>query len=169
MTLKLGTHFLYPTLMRFEIIPIDDEWVMDGLQKKVTQSLIDDAYFYFDDFIQDWTGHNIHDWKDYEIKSWINRYENTGMETHTHSGAHASMVIYLESNPESGGEIVFYDHRPHVARGYDMKFRKTTDPTYHAPKTGDMLVFPSYLYHSVRPATHTRVSCALDLYLYNDD
>ena len=50
-----------------------------------------------------------------------------------------------------------------------MKFRKTTDPTYHAPKTGDMLVFPSYLYHSVRPASHTRVSCALDLYLYNDD
>ena len=59
MTLKLGTHFLYPTLMRFEIIPIDDEWVIDGLQKKVTQSLIDDAYFYFDDFIQDWTGNNI--------------------------------------------------------------------------------------------------------------
>ena len=79
MTLKLGTHFLYPTLMRFEIIPIDDEWVMDGLQKKVTQSLIDDAYFYFDDFIQDWTGRNIHYWKDYEIKSWINRYENVGM------------------------------------------------------------------------------------------
>ena len=77
--------------------------------------------------------------------------------------------ISTYKNPESGGEIVFYDPRPHVARGYDMKFRKTTDPTYHAPKTGDLLIFPSYLYHSVRPATHTRVSCALDLYLYNDD
>ena len=98
----------------------------------------------------------------------IINYKSSSNSRHIHSNNYLSAAYYVKA-PKNCGDIVFYDPRPHVARGYDMRFRKTTDPICHTPKTGDLLVFPSYLYHSVRPANHTRISCALDLYLYNDD
>ena len=168
-TLKSGLNLMYPTYLHFCSTDIHDPWLTSALQNEVDESLKYYMYKQFDDFLYNMMGGRIAEWSNYKIDGWINRYENTEMEYHTHSGAHISAVVYLESNPKSGGEIGFYDPRPNVSRGYDMRFRKNFNPTYHAPKTGDVLIFPSYLYHSVKAATHTRISCALDLFLYADN
>ena len=65
-------------------------------------------------------------------------------------------------------KYVFYDPRNFASRGYDLQFRPMFEPTVYHPKQGDVLVFPSFLYHGVRPTQHLRVSAAFDLYLFND-
>lgn len=71
---------------------------------------------------------------------------------HTHPNAFLSGVLYL-SAPENCGPIVFADPRPGagviVPDVYDAR-----KPTYGGvysvqPRTGDLIIFPSWLQHSV--------------------
>jgi hypothetical protein len=104
----------------------------------------------------------------YGFKSWIT---GTGqgyyIPVHNHSGAHLSAVFYLfcEEN-DSGGEISLVDPRTNANRGYDSNFKQLfTDKTYN-PKTGDVLVFPSYVYHYTHPFRgKIRLAMPVDLFL----
>jgi len=73
---------------------------------------------------------------------------------HVHPDAHISGVYYIAAPPaalaegQDAGKISFYDPRPraNMAQLYAQVTRY-----WEAPKPGDMLLFPSWLEHSVAP------------------
>lgn len=170
MTLNWGTNFLFPTLITKSNIEITDEIVEQALGfGEVTDDLYEQVMEGFEHHLEQSLGKETSDWHHYQIKSWINKYDkgHAGMEMHTHAGSHLSAIAIIESG--WGGEIVFQDPRNFASRGYDMKFRPLFDNLVYQPEQGDLLVFPSFLYHSVRPVNMLRVSAAFDMYLYSDD
>ena len=89
----------------------------------------------------------------YSIKSWV-AGPNAGymIPIHNHSGASISAVFYLLSEDiDKGGELLFQDPRTNANRGYNNDFRKLFQPKSILPTSGDMVVFPSYVYHYTNP------------------
>jgi hypothetical protein len=166
MSLNAGLNNLYPTQIQLEKIPVKQEYINSALQQEVCPELRKMVVEGWDKYIQSiLPGKKLSDWK-FESQEWINIYRSEEMEYHTHSGSQLSTVVYLENDGE-GGEITFYDPRGFAARGYDLSFRPLFNPTDYMPDTGDILTFPSYMYHSVRPAKGLRISVVFDLFLYN--
>lgn len=92
------------------------------------------------------------------VRGWANVMQAGSSESpHIHEGGWISGVYYV-AMPASGGEIVL--------GGHDLGEDIASGPTRTLrPKAGDLLVFPSYLYHSV-PAVRCeglRISIAVDL------
>ena len=89
---------------------------------------------------------------DYHIKSWLTG--STGgysMDLHNHSGAPFVSVIYLlAEEQDQGGELVMHDPRTNANRGFNSDFQHLFSPIEHTPQSGDVLIFPGYVYHSVR-------------------
>ena len=73
---------------------------------------------------------------------------------HVHPDAHISGVYYIAAPPaalaegEDAGKISFYDPRP---RANMAQLHAQVTRYWEAPRPGDMLVFPSWLEHSVAP------------------
>ena len=72
-------------------------------------------------------------------------------QKHQHSNSDISAAYYVTAHEECG-DIVFYDPRP--ARVYKQPLSKSPNKlngTVHSikPETGMLVLFPSYLYHSV--------------------
>ena len=70
---------------------------------------------------------------------------------HNHPNAFLSSAYYVKY-PEKSGNIKFYDPREQKNIRYPKikKFGELSAPTIElTPKEGDLLIFPSYLYHSV--------------------
>ena len=86
----------------------------------------------------------IDDWN-----GWVrNCSSGMGTELHDHSGAHVSAVYYLEG---SWGDLMMHDPRGAVGRGYpDVVREKCFSLFNHTPSTGDLVIFPSYVYHYVQ-------------------
>jgi hypothetical protein len=167
MMLNLGMNNLWSTPVykgKFEVNP---DIVLSAMNKEVHHKVHDLAETHFDQYLNETLGIALSDYKDHKLLSWVNRYENTEMEYHTHNGAHLSAVYYpiVEG---SGGEIVFYDPRFFAARGYDMNFRRLHGSYELKPEAGDFIIFPSYLYHSVRVSAGFKLSIPVDLFLYSD-
>lgn len=166
--LNAGKNSLYCTTVQLEKINIRQEYIDDALLNVVHPDLEAEVTQIFDKYIQTiLPEHQLSDWK-YKIDSWVNRFNQSEMEYHTHNGAMISTVVYLMNNAD-GGEITFYDPKHFAARGYDMKFRKLFDPITYRPVAGEVLTFPSYLYHATRPARGLRISIPFDLYLFNEN
>ena len=91
------------------------------------------------------------------------------MPTHNHAGAHFSAVFYLFCEEKSsGGEIRFIDPRFNANRGYDDKFNDLFLPESVTPNNGEILIFPSFLYHEVRLFMGSlRLAMPVDLFLVN--
>jgi uncharacterized protein (TIGR02466 family) len=98
-------------------------------------------------------------------------------QTHSHPGAYWSAVYYVEDgyggSPDRalGGELVFLDPRmPMVrARTPDLRWRKPdgrydSQEVWFRPTTGRIVMFPSWLMHSVRPyrGQGIRISIAMN-------
>jgi len=70
---------------------------------------------------------------------------------HNHPNAYLSSAYYVR-HPEKSGSIKFFDPREQKSIRYP-KIKNYTDIsaviTEITPKEGDLLIFPSYLYHSV--------------------
>ena len=70
---------------------------------------------------------------------------------HNHANAYLSSAYYVR-HPEKSGSIKFFDPREQKNIRYP-KIKKYTDLSAviieKDPKEGDLLIFPSYLYHSV--------------------
>ena len=168
MTLNWGTNFLFPTLVTKSNIEITDNIVHQAMGfNEITDDLYEQVLEGFDHHLEQSLDKTTADWDHYKISSWINKYDKShvGMEMHTHAGPHLSAIAIIESG--LGGEIVFQDPRNFASRGYDMKFRPLFDSLVYQPEQGDLLVFPSFLYHGVRPVNQLRVSGAFDMYLYS--
>lgn len=168
MMLNLGTNNLYSTPIYLDNFVVKQEYVDSAMLKEIHSDLNELVLGFFDKYIQSiLPNEDINSWK-YKMESWINTFHLNEMEYHTHNGASLSAVVYVLNEAE-GGEITFYDPRSFAARGYDMKFRPLFDPISYKPKAGDIVIFPSFLYHSVKPTKGLRISIPFDLFLFDDD
>jgi hypothetical protein len=107
----------------------------------------------------------------HSFKAWLTG--NQGgyfMDTHNHSGSPFVSVFYVLSEQEKvGGELVMTDPRPNANRGYFDEFIKPFSPTIFQPSTGDVIIFPGYLYHQVRPFhSKLRIAIPVDLFIPNE-
>lgn len=99
-------------------------------------------------------------------------------QTHCHPGAYWSAVYYVDDGYNGstdralGGELVFIDPRmPMIRMGTpDLRFRRSNGTTDHQetwlrPAAGKLVIFPSWLMHSVRAyeGDGTRISIAMNL------
>lgn len=122
----------------------------------------------FSDYFEAVLGMNL---EDYErgYKSWITGKPGMyNMQHHNHSGSPFVSVFYIFAREEDvGGEIVLNDPRVNANRGYLPEFQDSFKSLSHKPVTGDVLIFPGYLYHSVNPfMSDMRVAVPVDLLLY---
>ncbi len=93
---------------------------------------------------------------------WANMYTGeNGITTHNHPNSYLSGVFYLT---EDNNPIAFFDPNAQVKfqtlpkiTDYEQ-FAKRPNRWEVMPNKGDLLLFPSYLYHSVGHATATKKS-----------
>jgi hypothetical protein len=100
---------------------------------------------------------------DFKLVAWSVELSKNGYHTnHIHSSGWLSGVLYLSTikSDDQQGNIEF------SLDGYDYDLVKTDIPTkQHSPKKGDLILFPSSLFHKTIPFTEntTRNTIAFDL------
>jgi hypothetical protein len=192
--MKEGFNNLWPTIILKDIIK--DKPLLDdvtnytltkyGLDNKISadikyQNLFDDNYYnkfrynivipFFEKYLQENVGISLKD-KKYTMRAWLTGYGvSYSMPKHNHSGSHLSAVFYLLSEDNHlGGSLVINDPRFNANRGYTPDFKKWFEKEMFNPKTGDILIFPSFTYHSVDTYYgKLRLAMPVDLILYNDE
>lgn len=117
---------------------------------------------------------------DWSYNAWANiNRSGHGNESHTHPGAYWSGVYYVDdggvgSDPSLGGEFEAHDPRGVAPAMYapQLAFAMPQGQSAGAseivrPKSGMMVLFPSWLSHAVRPyhGRATRISIAFNLSL----
>lgn len=105
------------------------------------------------------------------LKGWITGHgDNYSMAMHNHSGAQFSAVYYVMAEEQNqGGKIYFMDPRSNANRGYDNFFQHHFKPFELMPKSGDFVIFPSFVYHYVAQFhSRFRIAIPIDLYLYEE-
>ncbi len=113
-------------------------------------------------------GYDINEFEDVNIRSWITGIRNGYMiPIHNHSGASFSAVFYLLcENNKDGGELIMMDPRTNANRGYKDPFKEMFASESYLPKSGEFVIFPSYLYHHTLPFTgNMRIAMPVDLFL----
>jgi hypothetical protein len=122
----------------------------------------------FEKYLNDVCNCSLQEYSDFKLKGWITSYKKDyEVYLHNHSGSEFSAVFYLMAEEEtSGGEIVFIDPRHNANRGYDLNLKKSFVPISHLPKTGQLLIFPSFLYHWVNSySSQMRIAMPVDIFL----
>jgi len=106
--------------------------------------------------------------QNFSLNGWINGVDNKfQMPTHNHKGSHISAVFYLLTEEEKGGSLIINDPRFNSNRGYREIFNKWFESLYFKPKTGDIVMFPSFLYHGVQSFFGSvRLSMPVDLTIH---
>lgn len=126
----------------------------------------------FNSFLSESLNKHISDWKSHKMKGWIagTNNNNYSIGYHNHRGAQISAVFYLMcENEMPGGDIAFTDPRQNSNRGYDPSFMPWFENYSFVPQTGDIIVFPSFLYHYVSTYQHNiRLALPVDLFLQRD-
>jgi uncharacterized protein (TIGR02466 family) len=104
-------------------------------------------------------------------------------QTHSHPGAFWSVVYYVDDGYAGsddralGGELTFVDPRFPIVRMRSPSLRACfgdADRDHHEvwvrPRTGMIVIFPSWLQHAVRPynGTGERMSIAINVTIYAD-
>jgi hypothetical protein len=105
---------------------------------------------------------------EYSLRSWLAGISGGYMiPVHNHSGAMVSAVFYLMCDEVgAGGELYLIDPRANANRGYTDSLRKIFAPELYTPKSGEAIVFPSFLYHQTLPFTgKMRLAMPVDLFI----
>lgn len=145
--------------------------IFDNDSSEIQQFLYGEVLPSFERFCDLTLNRSLADWNGYKINGWVTgSSKNYSMNLHNHSGAQFSAVFYLLcEEQERGGEIVFTDPRQNANRGYDKTFSSWFEPLQITPKSGDILVFPSYLYHTVLTYhSNLRLVLPVDCFLFAD-
>lgn len=107
---------------------------------------------------------------DYDLRAWVTGYGTSyAMPKHNHSGSHLSAVFYLLADEweENGGKIRLHDPRTNANRGYTTQFGHFFEHMEYQPKSYDILIFPSFLYHNVETFNgKLRLAVPIDLTIY---
>jgi len=125
----------------------------------------------FEEFLKSSLNLSLDNWKGYRLNGWLTGSgKNYSMSQHNHAGAQISSVFYLLCEDlNNGGKIVFTDPRQNANRGFDSKFLNWFAPLEITPKSGDVVVFPSYLYHFVETyQNNLRLALPVDCFLFAD-
>ena len=105
---------------------------------------------------------------DYHLKSWLTgSMGGYNMDIHNHSGAQFAAVFYLlAEEKDAGGQLVMYDPRTNANRGFNSEFQHMFSPIEHMPQSGDVLIMPGYVYHSVRQYySSLRLAVPVDIFI----
>lgn len=126
----------------------------------------------FENYLQEVFNVSLKEYPDFTMRSWITgQSEGYGMPIHNHSTSPVSSVFYLMAEEvSSGGEIIFVDPRFNSNRGYDLNFKKAFSNEGHVPKSGEFLIFPSFLYHWVSYYhSKLRIAMPVDIFMGPED
>ena len=129
--------------------------------ESILRRAVDD---YFNKFIKE-ANTFISNWpRDYKLSGWYNRLVKNGHHTaHIHSKGWLSGVIYLKTITSSKGDEGAIEFGLH---GYDLPISDNDYPTkIYSPNPGDVVLFPSSLFHRTIPFTSDseRITIAFDL------
>lgn len=130
---------------KYDVLRDGSEVVQEFKQKVIIPA--------FEKYLQEINGKTLADYGDYRLRSWIT---GTGygytIPVHNHSGSALSAVFYiLCEEQDKGGQLHMLDPRPNANRGYDESFKHLFKPKVLTPKTGDVIIFPSFMYHNTLP------------------
>lgn len=124
----------------------------------------------FNSFLRNTLGKELSDWRGgYRVHGWVaGKGNDYTINYHNHSGAQLSAVFYIMCEEyNSGGEISFTDPRQNANRGYDSNFSEWFKHIRFTPESGDIVVFPSFLYHFVSTYQgNIRLAIPVDLFLF---
>ena len=98
-------------------------------------------------------------------ESWFNFYQTSDFQyDHTHPQNRISGVYYYNAT-ESDGKIRFQTPNPHMQFGGFPSDRIAVDAVSYRPKTGRIILFPSWLSHrvNINETTGERISIAFNL------
>lgn len=102
----------------------------------------------------------------FRLSAWVNLTFPGGYNVqHGHQRAYLSGCFYLDT-PENSGRIAFADPRPAaVYSPTDMKGEMSTRRVMLQPMAGQLLIFPSWLEHSVEmnESTQDRISIPMNV------
>jgi hypothetical protein len=99
------------------------------------------------------------------IRSWVTGAKHGYViNPHNHSCSSLSGVFYLLfEEKQFGGELILQDPRFNANRSYQPNFKKWFEDLSIMPTTGDIIIFPSYLYHYTSIFTgRLRLALAVD-------
>lgn len=109
--------------------------------------------------------------KEFFVKGWITGNKSSYfVPKHNHSGSMLSAVFYLLCEEQNqGGALAIHDPRHNANRGYTSEFNSWFEKIRFFPKSGDILIFPSFAYHSVETFFgKMRLAVPVDLFLKDD-
>lgn len=141
--------------------------ILDDDSKEVTDFTNSVIYPAFDEFLKTTLNKQIPDWNSHRLHGWLTGSgKDYSINFHNHRGAQISAVFYLMCDDAQGGKITFTDPRMNANRGYDESFMNWFKHLEFTPKSGDIVVFPSFLYHFVSTYQgNIRMALPVDLFL----
>ena len=125
----------------------------------------------FNNYLKTTLDKSIDEWAGYNLHGWVVSYNHdNSLDYHNHRGSQVSSVFYLMcSDNSTSGHITFTDPRQNANRGYDPSFAKWFKPMTMIPNSGDIVIFPSFLYHFVSTyRSNIRIALPVDLFLFNN-
>ena len=124
----------------------------------------------FEKFLNQSLNKSISDWASYRLDGWVVKYGEMSMPYHNHRGSQLSLVYYVLSEKTETGAIHFTDPRQNANRGYDLKFLPWFESLKLTVETGDLVIFPSFLYHYVSTYLgNVRIAIPVDLFLFDNN
>jgi tetratricopeptide (TPR) repeat protein len=106
--------------------------------------------------------------KEYDLRGWFVRLLQNGyQQTHNHPSGWLSGIIYLKTVDPLDSDEGAIEMSLH---GHDLPILDNTFPrTTHRPKKGDIILFPSSLFHRTIPYSEDTDRCviAFDIYRYS--
>jgi hypothetical protein len=163
---KLQNYLLSNFLASSVDVTSEDYFLFD-MKNEVINNFKEECLCYFEKYLQ------LIDVQEpienFKLKAWTRGFKNknSSLLYHNHNNSLVSAIFYiLVDNFDSGGELIFHDPRINANRGYSKNsFQKKFENVNFKPKTGDLLIFPSFLYHHVeKNSGTTRILVSVDLF-----